>query len=942
MRAMRPISRLSIHMAILITAAFAPAGAQGPRMVLFEDPELGAERLHYPLLVSEARGYRIRCARQEDEEAVVRGLGFTSVPSQILTAVDPALVAANPSANPLLCPAGPAFPIQMFANDGPAGRTYYLQFPTAVGSPTFTDSLYVPRCAGLVSALNLDLAQARMADPTPFFGGRIHEISCLTGNAPFGAPPDDFTDWCMKGDRSPEETATVTAVLEATTAGAAALGNAAACAEADQFLRSVQSLNLNGRSVASLEPLSVLGHLTSLSLVGNSITDLAPLSKLRALTLLDLSRNQVASTVALAPLTTLTRLDLSENRIQDVRFLSALTLLTSLSLDGNAVVDLAPLQFLQALTDLSLARNGLTGEKLEPLTALGALSSLDLSGNAIETFAHLGEFASTVEIDLSGNPIAISDAGSFLDLCILHRDEATPLGQTIRAIAELHGGATCSTVHGALLASTTLDLSAKALSDVRPLSALGHLTVLDLSGNAISDVAPLSGLVSLVDLDLSDNNIADVRPIGPLNRLARFAASGNPVVVDEFLSACLMRGHEGVLTPAQASEVDALLAISARSGCQEAGDALRQVQTASASGRGLSTLAYFPVMERLESLEVVNNTLTQLGGLAALPRLTRLAAQQNQIASMSAVTALRQLEVLQLDQNPLTSLDGIAALDKLRRVTFSSTGVRNVQQLATLPLLESANMRNLPLTFNSLSEYCIVHKFDSVALGEESSFMAAMEPAIAAASVSSLDCNAVEQWARTVTILNLNKKSITSVRPIVFFTALRELYLYDNLIRDAQPIANLLHLLKLNLSTNRLASVPRFESRQMEQLYLADNELTQIANLSNLSLLRYLSVKDNRIADPSPVGNIATLANPDLRNNQIAAVDKAMAVVPRNPYLKGNPVCQLLIFIQTLHDACRREPLIWIGRTERIETIERIERLEPRIIRNGTFTPIHP
>jgi len=934
---MRAILRLSTRLAVLLLVASAPAHAQGPRMVLFEDPELGAERLHYPLLISNARGYRIRCASQADEEAVIRGLGFASVPSQILTAVDPDLVAAAPASNPLLCPSGPAFPIQMFANDGPDGRVYYLQFPTAMGSTAFTDALYVPRCIGLVTELKLDLAQARIADPTPFFQGKIHEISCLTGNAPFGAPPEDFTDWCVKGDRTPAETATVTAVLDATPVGASALGNAAACADADQFLRSVQSLNLNGRGVQSLAPLAALQHLTSLSLVGNAITDLAPLSKLRALTFLDLARNQVSNVVALAPLTTLTRLDLSDNRIQDVRFLSALTLLTSLALDGNALVDLAPLQFLQVLANLSLARNGLTGEKLEPLTALGALSTLDLSQNNIETFTHLGEFASSVEIDLSGNPIATSDGRSFLDLCILHRDEPTPLGQSIRALAELHGGATCSTVSGALLASTTLDLSAKAISDLRPVGGLTHLAVLNLSGNAISDVAPLSGLVNLVDLDLSDNNITDIRPVGPLTRLTRFTAAGNPVALGDFLSACLMRNHEGVLTAPQAAEVGALLDVSGRSACQEARDALRQIQSASASGRGLTTLSYFPILERLESLDLSNNALTNLSALSPLQGLTRLRAQQNQIASMAAVTPLRQLEHLYLDQNPLGSLEGIAALAKLQRVHFSSTGVRSVHPLASLPQLESASMRNLSLIYSGLGDYCLVHKFDAVALGENGAFMAAVESALAAALVDTNDCTAVEQWARTVLILTLNKKSITSVKPIAFFTALQELYLYDNLIQDAQPIASLQNLRKLNLSTNRLTGVPRLDSSQMEQLYLAQNELSQITNLSNLHQLQYLSVKDNRLIDPSPVAGIATLSDPDLRNNQIGAIDKAMSVIPRQPYLKGNPVCQLMIHLPPLNDACRREPPRFL-----IERVERVELINPRLIRHGVVSPIHP
>lgn len=935
---MNAIQRLSTGLAALLVAGTTAAHGQAPRMVLFEDPALGAARLHYPLLISEARGYRILCASQEDEEAVIRGLGFTSVPSQILTAVDPDIVAAEPASNPLLCPSSADFPIQMFAADGPQGRVYYLQFPTGIGSSTFTDRLYVPRCLGLLEALRLDPGQARLADPTPFFAGKIHEISCLTGNAPFGVPPESFAAWCTKGDRSTAETATVRAVLEATPAGVTALGNPAACADADQFLRSVQTLNLDGKGVQSLAPLSVLGHLTNLSLVGNDITDLSPLAKLRALTFLDLSDNQISSVVALAPLVTLTRLDLSENQIADVRFLSALTLLTSLDLDGNVVVDLSPLQFLQSLSELSLARNGLTGEMLDPLTGLGALTALDLSGNEIETFAHLGEFASTVEIDLSGNPIAASDGNSFLDQCILHRDDATPFGQTIRVLAELHGGGTCAAVSDALLAGTSIDLSDKGISDVGPVGLLTHLTVLDLSGNAIRDVAPLSGLTQLANLDLSENNITDIRPVGRLTALTRFVAGGNPVSVGEFLSACLMRQHEGLLTVAQTAEVAALLDVSGRSSCGEAHDSLRQIRSAIASGRSLSTLAYFPVMERLESLDLSANALTDLSALAAIPGLSRLWVQQNQIASMSAVTSLRQLEFLNLDQNPLGSLAGIGVLDKLERVLFSSTNVHSVAPLAPLRLLESAAMRNLSLHFGSFGEYCLVHRLDSIALGDERAFMAAVEPALAAAHVDTNDCEAVDQWAQTVTVLNLNKKSIVSVEPIVFFTALQELHLYDNLIRDAQPIAGLQNLRKLNLTSNRLTAVPRFSALLMEQLYLSDNHISNIANLSNLSHLQSFGIRNNTIADPSPLAGVSTLSMPDFRNNRIGTIDRAMTIVPKQPYLKGNPVCTLLILMPPLNEACRREPLSRVL----IQDLDEIRVRPTVILRHRVLTPVNP
>jgi internalin A len=910
----RSSTAVSVLLLVLLMSGVAAVQAQSPRVVLYEDPALGADRLHAPLLISEGRGYRIQCASQEDEEAVIRGLGFATVPSQILSAVDPAVVDAAPASNPLLCPSKDNFRIQIFAKDGPDGRVYYLQFPVGFGATTVTDRLYVPRCAGLVEALRLDLSQAQLADPTPFFTGKVHQISCLTGNGPFGAPPTTFAAWCMKGDRSPAETATVNALLEATPVGTAALGNAAACNEAQQFLAAIPSVNLNGKGVQSLAPLSVLPHLTSLSLVGNQITDLAPLAKLRALTFLDLSHNQVSNVVALAPLTTLTSLELSDNRIQDVRFLSALTRLTSLSLNGNALLDLSPLQFLPALSDLSLARNGLTGDMLEPLTGLAVLTRLDVSDNRIETFAHLGAFPSTVRINISGNPIAATGGDSFLDVCILHRDDATPFGQTIRVLAQAAGGGTCNAVNDALRASTTLDLKGKNISDVGPIGRLVHLTVLDLSDNAIGDVAPLAALVELVDLNLAKNNITDIRPIGALAKLDSFDAADNPIAVDDFLAACVMRAHANKLTPAQAAEVSALIAVSGRSGCGEADRALRQVRDADVEGRGLTTLAYFPVMERLERLELQRNAITDLTPLRVLPELSRVWAQQNQLASMQVINPLRQLEFLNIEQNPLTSLEGISALNKLRQIIFSSTRVRSVRPLLALPLLELATMRNLPLLFNGFSEYCLVHRFDSIALGEERAFMAAIDPALATAHVDPSDCAAVDQWAGTVTVLNLNKKGITSVRPIVFFTELQELQLYDNSISDASSIASLRKLTTLNLTSNQLTSVPRFSSSQLKYLYLDSNRITSIGNLSNLSQLEYVGVKDNVLVDPSPVGGIGTLDKPDFRNNQIAILGSAVSVLGRTPYLKGNPVCSIPLPapIPALTEACRREPRIFV------------------------------
>lgn len=932
---MHRIASLFTLIAVILGLQGAPVlGQDAPRVVLFEDPALAADRLHYPLLISGARGYRIRCATQADEEAVISGLGFATVPSTILTAIDPAIAAAAPADNPLLCPNGPDFAIKIFAAQSPQGLTHYLQFPAGFGAAAATDRLYVPGCLGLVEALRLDLATAIKADPTPFFPGKIHTIACLAG-APLPFTPNSFTDWCVDQGRSPAETATVMALLDASPGGISALGNPAACAAAESFFRAITTLNLNGKGVQSLAPLATLPHLTSLSLANNEITDISPLSRLTALGFLDLSGNQISNITALLPMSTLTRLTLSRNRISDIRTLSALSLLTSLTLDHNTIADLAPLQFLQGLTQLSLAANGLTGPMLEPLTALGQLTTLNLSDNQIASFEFLGALPSTLNIDLTGNPIAASGGQSFLDLCILNRDAATPFGQTIRILIEMHGGGTCKVASNAILASTSLDLSGKIISDIRPLAPLTHLTNLNLSANAITDVTALSGLLKLTTLDLSDNAITDIRPVAPLLGLTRFTASGNPVELGDFVSACLMRSEPDLLTHDQTIEVDALLAASGQVKCQPAADELAQRSVISIREVGLTTLDYFKVLRDVQSIDLSGNGLNDVVGLQGLPALTRIVARGNNIASLNSFRPIHGLEQLILDENPLSSLIGIGDLTRLKRVNVSDTNLRSVLPLGDLPLLESAALRNLNLTYDSLRAYCIVNRFDPIVLGDARAFMAAIESRLVADHIDPADCDAVESWAVAQRVLSLNKQSLISVAPVVFFSSLEELNLFDNQIEDARPIAALRMLTKLNLTTNRLESLPTFAAAGMKELYLANNLIADVSPLAALPALVRLDLSNNRIPFITPLVANGAATSIDLRRNMIGNVQLADIPVLAVAYLGDNPVCGFPNFFvpsfpfDHVFQACQRvPPPIVLGR-ERFELHELIT--EPRL-----------
>ncbi len=80
-------------------------------------------------------------------------------------------------------------------------------------------------------------------------------------------------------------------------------------------------------------------------------------------------------------------------------------------------------------------------------------------------------------------------------------------------------GDSCFRAQDILQTMEELDLSDKALSDLRPVASLLRLKKLNLSRNSFRDISSLSALKELEELKLDDNTFRDVRPLAELGRL---------------------------------------------------------------------------------------------------------------------------------------------------------------------------------------------------------------------------------------------------------------------------------------------------------------------------------------------------------------------------------------------------------------------------------------
>ena len=120
-------------------------------------------------------------------------------------------------------------------------------------------------------------------------------------------------------------------------------------------VRQLKSLFLTENQITDLSPLAGHTQLLSLTLDGNGqLQDLSPLVNLKGLRLLYLDRNHVADLSPLAGLTELKYLYLRDNQVDNLEPLGNLKHLVVLDLGGNKFTDLIPLMNLSELKHLSV------------------------------------------------------------------------------------------------------------------------------------------------------------------------------------------------------------------------------------------------------------------------------------------------------------------------------------------------------------------------------------------------------------------------------------------------------------------------------------------------------------------------------------------------------------------------------------------------------------
>jgi internalin A len=258
----------------------------------------------------------------------------------------------------------------------------------------------------------------------------------------------------------------------------------------------------------------------------------------------------------------------------------------------------------------------------------------------------------------------------------------------------------------------TLSFMDAQISDIGPLAPLQKLRQLTLDRDRIEDLRPLAGLLELQQLSLATNSITDVTPLGSLSRLSRLVLSENRIADASPVFALTALQHLDlsknqittlgqVRPPSKLTELyldDNLLTDVSALGAASA------LTTLSVNRNRIGDASPLAVLAQLTTLQLSGNRVSRLDQLSGLANLWRLDLSQNQITSVSQekplpahVFGLPSLTQLDLSNNLLVDVEGLAALEILYALELGHNQISN-----PYPLTALAGLSSLGLSYNSV------------------------------------------------------------------------------------------------------------------------------------------------------------------------------------------------------------------------------------------------
>ena len=258
--------------------------------------------------------------------------------------------------------------------------------------------------------------------------------------------------------------------------------------------------------------------------------------------------------------------------------------------------------------------------------------------------------------------------------------------------------------------------------------------------------------------------------------------------------------------------------------------ALVNLTTLRLDGNGISTLGWVSALDNLLTLNLSGNNIVNIGALADRISLVILRLANNQIVNIDALELLVDLETLILNGNLITDITAL----------INNTGI-------DIPAGDTVEIEDNPLSCQAFADIAGEPRLAGLLFTDPDRTFA---DALLSGEIGTIVGHAspyLQSELCAITTLNIPLIGITDLDGLEFCYELENIDLHANNVTDLTPLADLGHMLVLNLSDNVA--------------------LVDLTPLANLTLMQELNLaNDGAVVDLAPIENMADLGMIDLTN----------------------------------------------------------------------------
>ena len=476
-------------------------------------------------------------------------------------------------------------------------------------------------------------------------------------------------------------------------------GNSIADVTPFASLTNLKTLGIFNCQAEDYSPLASLTSLRNLALDHSTISDLTPLAGLTLLESLSLVNTPVTDITPLAGLTALRTLRLKDCMIADFSPLSEIIAnLTEMDFDPNHTVTV--IEFSDPVLE-SIIRNAIGVFE-------GNVSDLQVAQISELSFERFDDRPANEDIfDLS--VLRYCTGLKQLTLTNIAATDLSPLS-ALTELEGLSLRKSKASDYSALAALTNLnwlELAESPVTDLTPLAGLTNLEALTLCYTDATDLGPLQNMTKLFGLKLEGTPVKDYSPLAALyfNLRKRDFILPEPGVVrffDELLEERVrkaMNKPDGDITPEEASAIT-LLDLSQDENSEASIAILQGLEAFTGLTElnlsGNTQLADLWPISGLTKLEKLNCRICNISSLKPISQLINLRefslGWRGSVGNLDALSGLVNLEALDAKGVGISDISGLAGLPKLMYVGLNENRIIDFTPLATLPSLTEAEL----------------------------------------------------------------------------------------------------------------------------------------------------------------------------------------------------------------------------------------------------------